>query len=549
MTLNPSGAPLRRSLLLASSAAALALPAGTAMAQGGSQPVATGSTSLEAQVDTLTSLVKQLADRDQALEAQLQALQAKVDQQPIAAVAQNATPVAGQTAESRPDQNAAHFPARSGGPPEIAAAGVAQPRVTQNDTHHFTLQSQDGLYSIGLVGVVQFDTGGYLGFHPDSPHAGPQGLSDGVNARRARIGLAGTAGGSWSYGFVYDGGNSQDTTPRGIETAQVVYNGIKGLALELGYSNTFFTLDQSTSSNDLLFLERATPSNIATNFNTGDNRANAGFRLFGDRYWIGAYATGPSSSTDSHTQTGERLGAFERAAFQVLKGPDYSMHLGVGVDELLRAPNAGNGTPDTLSLSDQPELRIDPTSLLSTGTIGTAANRVTGADVFDVETAATWKNFFYQGEYYHYIVDREGLDDESFNGGYAELAWVLTGENHRYNPQAAAYYRVFPTHPFSLRTGGLGAFELAARVSYIDMISNYTPRLALSAQPDAINGGRQASYSLALNWYPNDILRFMLDFNHVDFDKSITAAATGAPLGTNVGAHFSAVALRSQVVF
>ena len=241
----------------------------------------------------------------------------------------------------------------------------------------------------------------------------------------------------------------------------------------------------------------------------------------------------------------------------MLKGPDYSLHLGVAYDELIRAPNSGdttasatsNGTPDTLSLSDQPELRIDPTTLVNSGTIGTALNPVKGGSVFDLESAATFRNFFYQGEYFHYTVDRKGLNDADFDGGYAQVAWVLTGENHKYNPLAGSYTRVVPVHPFSMKNGEFGAFEVAARVSYIDEIANYTPRLSLASQPDAINGGRQAGYTFGVNWYPNSVLRFMLDYNHVDFDKSQTATAVGAPLRTDIGTRFNAISLRSQIVF
>jgi phosphate-selective porin OprO/OprP len=420
--------------------------------------------------------------------------------------------------------------------------------VTQNETHVFSLQSPDGKYSISLAGVAQFDAGAYVGFHPDSKVVGPQDLSNGVNARRARIGVSGTAAGDWSYAFIYDAGNSQDTTAKGIQTAQIVYGGVKGVAFELGYSNTFFTLDQSTSGNDLIFLERATPSDIATAFNTGDSRSNAGVRVFGDRYWLGGYLTGPASG-DSHTLTAERFGAFQRAAVQAVSGPDYSLHLGLGVDELLGAPHSGNGTAATLSLSDQPELRIDPTALLATGTIGSLAHPVTGGYVLDLETAATFKGLFWQGEYYHYEVGREGVADAKFDGGYGQLAYALTGETHAYNPQAGSYFRIIPAHPFSLKEGGWGAFEVAGRISYVDLNSNFYAGESLAANPAAVDGGRQTGYTLGLNWYPNDLVRFMLDWNHVDFAKANGAVAPGAPIGVPVGARFDAVSLRSQVVF
>ena len=372
-------------------------------------------------------------------------------------------------------------------------------------------------------------------------------MSNGVNARRARIGVTGTAD-DFAFALVWDGGNSQDTTPKGIQTAQVVYTGFKGAAVELGYSNTFFTLDQSTSANDLLFLERASPSNIATAFNAGDNRANVGGRFFGDRYWIGGYLTGPATG-DSHTLTGERFGAFERAAFQALKGPDYSLHLGVGFDELLRAPNNGANTPDTLSLSDQPELRIDPTTFLNTGTIGTAAHPISHGYVINLETAATWRSLFWQGEYYHYSVDRIGLPSASFDGGYGQIAWTLTGETRPYNSQAASYFRVSPAHPFSPKEGGWGAWEIAARVSYVDLDANFTPGELLAAEPSAILGGRQTAYSIGLNWYPNDEVRLMFDFSHVDYQKPNAASVVGLPLGAPAGARFDTIALRAQVAY
>ncbi len=510
--------------------------------------------------------MQQLAHQDQAqiaaLQAQVQALQAKLDAQPQPltsnpSLASNpplafSTPAGGQTAAPRVAQSGVPSAMPGGGAAlgamPVADPSLAQPRVVQNAAGHFTLQSPDGRYSIGFAGVVQFDTGDYLNFSPRSRVVGPQELSTGVNSRRARIGVAGTLAGDWSYAFIYDGGNSQDSTAKGIETAQIVYGGFRGVALELGYSNTFFTLDQATSSNDLMFLERASPSNIATAFNTGDSRSNAGVRFFGDRYWLGGYLTGPANG-DSHTNVGERLGAFERGAVQVLEGRDYSLHLGVGVDELIDAPTSGANTPQTLTLSDQPELRIDPTTLLNTGTIGTAAHPIDGGYVLDLETAATWRNLFWQGEYYHYDVGRQGLPSAGFDGAYGQVAWTLTGESRRYNPQAGAYYRIFPKHAFSLKDGGFGAVEVAARVSYVDLDSRFDPQIALAKDPSAIDGGRQTGVSLGLNWYPNDLLRFMLDYNHVDYIKANGAAVTGAPLGAAVGAKADSLALRGQVVF
>jgi phosphate-selective porin OprO/OprP len=438
------------------------------------------------------------------------------------------------------------------------------PKITQSATSKFAIESADGQYSVGLTGGFQGDVGYYPGFDAKSKSIGPGNLNSGFNARRARIGVTGKAGGDFTYTFIYDAGNSSDATPKGIENASVNYTGIKGLSVDFGYANQLFTLDQATSSYDTLFMERATPSNIATGLNTGDNRSSIGARHYTDRLFLGAYVTGPAAG-DVHGQA-ERIGAFERAAYQVLADPDYSLHVGVGVDELIKAPLNNGAAPTTIltlgsdgktvttsnvpspysiSLSDQPELRVDTTTFASTGTLGTLANPVTGAQIYDVELAGNYRNFFAQGEFFHYQIDRQGLDTATFNGGYAEAAWTLTGETHKYLPSTASYTRIIPEHAFDLSQGYWGAWEVAARVSYIDLTSNFTSGKSLSSQPSAVNGGKQTSFTAGLNWYPNNYMRVELNYIHTNYDKD-NSGSSGV-LGAPVGANIDALGLRTQV--
>jgi len=64
-----------------------------------------------------------------------------------------------------------------------------------------------------------------------------------------------------------------------------------------------------------------------------------------------------------------------------------------------------------------------------------------------------------------------------------------------------------------------------------------------------VNGGRQTSYSLGLNWYPNNYLRFMLDYLHTDYDKANPTATSSVPQGAPIGASIDALALRTQVAW
>ncbi|MGL1576727.1 porin, partial [Vibrio parahaemolyticus] len=48
------------------------------------------------------------------------------------------------------------------------------------------------------------------------------------------------------------------------------------------------------------------------------------------------------------------------------------------------------------------------------------------------------------------------------------MAWTITGESHNYKPETGAYGGISPEYPVDLKEGGLGAWELAARVSYVN---------------------------------------------------------------------------------
>jgi phosphate-selective porin OprO/OprP len=195
----------------------------------------------------------------------------------------------------------------------------------------------------------------------------------------------------------------------------------------------------------------------------------------------------------------------------------------------------------TLTLSDRPELRIDPTNLISTGAIANTS----GAQVYNVEAAATYGSLIVQGEYYWFNVDRNattglppvGAPNLRFQGGYGQVGYVLTGETHPYNAANASYSGIKPTHPFSSNGGGWGAWEVAGRVSTIDLTNQI-------GAVTGVAGGRQTVYTAALNWYVTDNVCFMLNYLHGNIVKQASATSS-----TDVGSKFDAVALRTQVAF
>lgn len=444
-----------------------------------------------------------------------------------------------------------------------AAAPAPSGVVVSMPNNRPTLATADGQNSISLVGRVHWDVGDYVNYHPENVRgtsgttATPDDLNSGQNFRRARFGIQGKVLGDWNYALIYDFGGTNDSgaggaNAGGIETAELSYNGFRPFTIEGGAEDVPYTLDEATSSNDIMFIERASSQVIAANIAGGDFRSNFGGHWNTDRAWIGAYFTGPQTGS-IHTGIAQQLGAVQRATYQVLQNDQYSLHVGGDAEELIKPPISGaGGFRDLTVLSDRSELRIDPATILNAGTLGTATNPVTGAQVYSLETAGGFGSLFGQAEYFHTDVQRSGLSTASFNGGYGEASYTITGEHRKYNPATGAYGSITPDHPFDIKTfnqGNWGALEFGARYSAMDLNSNYFSGATTGAGSNAVDGGFQQVITLGTNWYVNGNIRFMLDYLHGWIGKHNGVAVAGLPAGAGTGANFDAIALRTQVAW
>jgi len=497
------------------------------------------------------------------LKQQLKLLEQKLDKlqkQTAANTAAAAHAKAKAKAEARSEAKAAVANANAALPVkgQVATSGV----VVTMPNNRPTICTADQQNCIAITSRVHWDVGGY-DHRPNTAATVPQKLDSGENLRRARIGVTGKFFGDWNYALVYDFGGTSDgfggaapgSLPgggvSGVENAYLSYTGLKPfggkMAIEAGIMDLPWTLDESTSSNDIVFMERASAGVIATNIAAGDFRSAVGTRWWNEMFWAGAYVTGPttgaihSASSIAPNGTTEQYGAVARVAGQAISGNDYSLHLGADAQWLIQPPRNLVTSAQTVTLSDRPELRLDPTTLASTGAIANAS----GVQVYGVEAAGTYGPLFVQGEYYWFNVDRRantglppvGAPSLKFQGGYAQAAYVLTGESRTYNAANAAYNGIKPAHPFSLDGGGWGAWEIAGRFSTIDLNDQLTT-------PTGIAGGRQTVYTLALNWYVNGNVRFMLDYLHGNVSRQASPVSAA-----DAGSKFDAVAMRTQWAF
>ncbi len=404
-----------------------------------------------------------------------------------------------------------------------------------------TFTSNDGRFSAAVGLQLHYDVGGYFQSHDSVAAQFPRLNTFGENLRRARLPFVFKYD-DFQINITPDFGGSPDGSPTLYE-ANINYTP-KGapLTATVGYFKPWLTLGDSTSSNAFLFLERPSIVEASRNIAGGDARSSAGLRWATDRYFIAGYLTGGAygSQTAALAQP-QQTGATLRLAGRPIATEDVDLHLGFSASDAFRIQRTATG--QTLTVQDRPELRVDNNRLVSTGALNARS-----AYTYGPEFAFRYRNFMVQGEYIRIGVDRTnggasvpspGLE---FDGGYVEGSWVITGEPRRYGKNEGAFNNPKVAHPLSSDGGGIGAFELVARYSHINLNDKVTRGVA-AATTGGVYGGEQNVYAVGVNWYPNDFLRVMLDYDVINVDK-LNAGGTAQN-----GQRIQAVALRAQAAF
>lgn len=436
---------------------------------------------------------------------------------------------------------------------ESSAADVADVRRVQGEAVQVTLNNArptfatpDGAFRAAIRGVFQFDAATYDQSGAASVPAGVRDLNAGTNFRRARIGVEGTAFTDWNYAITYETGGS-GVEAAGLQQAWVEYAGWRpfGLTAPVRFRVGAFavenTLEGATSNADQVFLERPSIAETVRGTFGGDGRSALGVYANGDRLALSAVLTGGLIGNSDGATNDEQTGAVVRAAWLPISSPDYGVHVGVNYSTIFQLPDAtapGVAGPATIQLRDRPELRVDGARLVDTGALS-----ADGANAYGIELGAQWKNLLLTSEYLTINVDRSGaVSDNEFRGWYVQGAWALTGETRRWNAVNGGFAALRPANAFNPAEDHWGAFELAARYSVLDLNDNET-----GANPAATNatvrGGEQTITSIGLNWYPNNILRFMLQYQSVEIDRLNSTSLT------QIGQDYDAFALRTQVSF
>lgn len=418
------------------------------------------------------------------------------------------------------------------------------------------IKTGDGRFELAVRGRFHFDVASYM--QDDSlPPAVTVGrdLSSGAVFRRSQFGVEGKFFRDFQYEFRYEFGGSDTEGSGSINIMRVAYTGIPGVRLNIGAIQPIFTMADTTSSNDIPFMERAgIITMIVDAFGGSDSRRaveltyqkqNALWQ--GDNIVISGAYSGQKIGTARGNDEGTY--ALGRVAWRLFSNDSTNIQIGASGSTILSVQGGAPAAARVIQLRERPELRVDGTRLIDTGTAA-ASMAITGGNVYGFEGGANWKNFYVGGEWYRVNLERDRFfapagGSPSFDGWYAEASWILTGESRRYAASATSNsYAVFgaprPASPFSLG-GTIGALELTGRYSVLDLNWN-SGRPGFAAPAGGIRGGVQQIWTVGLNWYLNNNVRFMVNYQFVDIDR-LNAA------GLQSGQQYNALGARAQLAF
>ena len=121
--------------------------------------------------------------------------------------------------------------------------------------------------------------------------------------------------------------------------------------------------------------------------------------------------------------------------------------------------------------------------------------------------------------------------------------FLTEGDRRRYNAKTGTWDRTVPRENASVSKGqvgesswGLGAVQVTARLSYLDLLSG-SPTLTPASPAAGAQAGRQRDVTVGVNWYINPHTFFMVDYVWTHLD-SVVAGASGNVHGIGTRLHF-----------
>jgi phosphate-selective porin OprO and OprP len=259
-------------------------------------------------------------------------------------------------------------------------------------------------------------------------------------------------------------------------------------------------MERLSHGEDLSFMERSTMSEAykkAHELGVRFTGTAAGDRMTWSAGWFNDWVTdGLSFDASGNSFAGRVTGLLLDQ-----DGGRELLHVGISG----AYSQAQNGAVQTRS---RPEVRQAPYF------VDTDSFPASHSDAIGFELAAVRGPVTVTSEYTLADVSAPESGNPLFSGWYVTASWVLTGETRPYEHANGYFGQLEPAVPFSFDRGGAGAWELAARYSWIDLTSQ------------AVGGGKFDRWSGALSWYPTKIWRFEFDYGYGRLQRFGTTGLT-----------------------
>lgn len=369
-------------------------------------------------------------------------------------------------------------------------------------------------YWFNISGVAKLDSTSFTG-NTRTTASGVGGLGTYLSAVFIRdIGLSFTGGIGQNYSYTVELNFDADTKQVGIDYAYLTYYGfdclLPNLSFSLGQVVPGFCLNCATSSKWTTFRERSMGTNtfgpqagLGINSNTYDQHYSATFAVT-QQPKAGSFTRnvyGQIINTHDLWQASTRL---TWAPINEL-GRVFQLGLSAHIQEYANNGLRFIAIPEWRSRSSISLLNTTTYYTNSFGPSGTAPNNnqlwisATNQKTVDLEFTGVYGPWSAEAEYQRAYIARGKVDNASqgpnlqFYGYNVQAAYILTGE----------------TRPLKISNGTLGqikpkskcgAWEVGARYSFITLDNH------------DINGGKANNTTVAINWYPNNNVKFMAEY-------------------------------------
>lgn len=392
---------------------------------------------------------------------------------------------------------------------EEAAKKKAEGSTVTSGESGFSIKSNDGKSQLKIAGYVQLDHRDYLSDN--------DAFTDQFLLRRVRTSIEGTINNVVDFrvlpDFANGGGTTAGPTSTLLQDAYVELKTFPAFKLRAGKFKGPVSLERLQSGTALTFVERAFPSSLAPNRETG-------VQLSGDfgngvfSYQTGVFngvTDGTSGETDSNDDK-DYIGRIFVQPFKPTAG--FLQGLGLGV-----AGSIGD-QKGTTSSSQLPSFRTNGQQTFFSYRSGdTFAN----GKRTRVSPQAYWynNNIGLFGEFAESEQDVTRATTTTTTASIANRAWVVAA-SYVLTGEKASYRGVKPKNVFDPKNKGWGALELTGRFSELRIDKEAFPRYA-----NLLTSARRAkAWTGGFNWYLNNSVKVTSNYEYTKFEGGTGTAAS-----------------------